>query len=312
MGGDFFPDAPIDGVLQILNQKGNSLIPVLIGDSMLISGALEKRGLNPSDFEIAHTSQVIEMGESPARAIATKPDCSINVGMRLVKEKNIAAFVSAGNTGAILVASSLSLGNLPGVSRAAIGVLMPNLRGNAALLLDIGANIDAKPEYLAQFGMLGSVFMRSMMKIENPKVALLNVGEEKGKGTAAVKEAYSLLENNPLIQFSGNAEGRDLLIANADVFVCDGFTGNIVLKFGESIYEELKGHYQNDSFIESFNFENYGGVPVLGINGIVMIGHGISGEKAIANMIRRAGEAAENELNTKIKDFFASMPSPQA
>ena len=305
MGGDFFPSAPVEGVIQAQKKSAGMIKPVLIGDREIIIAELLRQGVEADAFEIIHTSQVIEMGESPTKAITAKPDCSINVGMRMVKEGKIDAFVSAGNTGAMLVSSSLVLGNIPGVARPAIAVLFPSHSGKLTLLVDIGANIDAKPEYLVQFAQLGSEFMEDVMQVNSPKIALLNVGEEKGKGTQSVKEAYLLLEKTEKISFVGNVEGRDIFSGKADVLVCDGFTGNIVLKFAESMYENLKDAFgENEPFIQKFNFENYGGVPVLGINGVVMIGHGISNGKAFSNMIFRAAEAVEKDLTGKIKKAF--------
>lgn len=307
LGGDFFPQAPVEGAVQFWQKHGSRAQLVLIGDEKLINAELARHNVPQGTFEIVHTEEYIGMEDSPTTAIKQKPRASINVGIQLVKEKKIDGFVSAGNTGAMLVASIFGLGKVPGVSRPTIGVMFPNHEGHMSLLCDVGANVDCKPETLRHFAMLGSIFMKEVMKQENPRVALMNIGEEESKGNEAAQAAYQLLRETPGVNFVGNAEGRDLYMSLADVYVCDGFTGNIVLKFGESLYNVLKGRYQSDDFIESFNFENYGGVPVLGIKGISMIGHGISTGRAMEMMILRAVEAAESNLVKRIEEAFAAF-----
>jgi phosphate acyltransferase len=304
LGGDFFPQAPVEGAVRFLKQHGNRARLVLIGDEKLILAELARQGASPVDFDIVHTEEYIGMEDSPTQAIKAKPRSTINIGIQMVKEKKLDGFVSAGNTGAMLVASIFGLGTIPGVSRPTIGVLFPNHENHMTMLCDVGANVDCKPETLRHFALLGSIFMTEVMKIENPRVALMNIGEEESKGNASVQAAFQLLKETPQVNFTGNAEGRDLYMSLADVYVCDGFTGNIVLKFGESLYNVLKTRYKSDDFIESFNFENYGGVPVLGVKGISMIGHGISSGKAIEMMIVRAIEAAESDLLIKIEEAF--------
>lgn len=309
MGGDFMPAAPIEGAVQAYRHYGDSVRLVLIGKRDLIVAELAKHGVSPDAFDIVHTDEYIEMKESPTRALAQKRESTIAIGVQMVKEGKIQGFVSAGHTGAMLVASILGLGNVPGVSRPTIGILFSNVHGKPSLLCDVGANMECRPEMLRQFGVLGSVFMREVMKIEHPRVALVNVGEEDSKGPPDVVEAHKLLKATPDINFIGNAEGRDLYTGHADVYVCDGYTGNIVLKFGESMYDVLKARYPHDEFMETFNFENYGGVPVLGIKGISIIGHGISTGKAIAAMIEKAVEASNSQLVEKIE---AAFTAPQA
>lgn len=311
MGGDFMPAAPVEGAVQAFRHYGGSVRLVLIGKKDLILAELARHNANPSDFEIVHTDEYIEMKDSPAKALAQKKESTINIGIQMVKEHKLDGFVSAGNTGAMLVASILGLGNIPGVSRPTIGVLFRNFNGKPSLLCDVGANLECRPEIIQQFGILGSVFMTEVMKIENPKVALMNVGEEEKKGPPDVVEAHQLLKNSPHLNFIGNAEGRDLYTGHADVYVCDGFTGNIVLKFAESMYDVLKARYPQDEFMETFNFENYGGVPILGIKGISIIGHGISTGKAISAMIDKAVAAAGSSLVEKITSAFeSSVVSP--
>jgi phosphate acyltransferase len=309
MGGDYAPAAPIDGAILARTHLGERAEVVLIGDEALIRKELKTRGQNPEVFSIVHTDQVIGMDESPTKAVASKPRSSINVGIGMVKQKLLDGFVSAGNTGAMLVASVMGLGKIEGVMRPTIGVLIEIGQGKKALLCDVGANVDCKPEVLYQFGILSKVFLESVHKIDNPRIGLMNVGEEEGKGPEAIKATYALMKGTNKFNFIGNVEGRDIYRGHADAFVCDGFTGNVVLKFGESMYELLKGRFHGDDFIETFNFENYGGVPVLGVKGISIIGHGISTAKAVESMIMSAVLAAESNLVSKIEAAFDSFNS---
>lgn len=316
MGGDYFPSAPVEGALRAQARLGDEVRLVLIGDQQVIEAEIVKQGGNPAHFVIVHTDEYIEMSESPTKALGRKPRSSITLGVGMMKQGQLDGFVSAGNTGAMLVASALGLGNIEGVSRPTIGVMFPTETDKQALLCDVGANIECKPIMLKQFGILASVYLRTVVGIENPEVALLNVGEEEGKGPEDVKEAYKLMAEEPRINFVGNLEGRDLWAGKADIYVCDGYTGNIVLKFGESLYDTLKARNPGDEFMERFNFENYGGVPVLGINGISIIGHGISTGRAIENMVYQAVTAVKNDLVGKIKTAFQSnqeeTPNPSA
>jgi phosphate acyltransferase len=307
MGGDYAPAAPIDGAILARQSLGARAEIVLIGDETLIRAELKAREQAPEAFSIVHTEQVIGMEESPTKAVASKPKSSINVGIGMVKAKSLDGFISAGNTGAMLVASIMGLGKIAGVMRPTIGALIEIGEGRKSLLCDVGANVDCKAEVLYQFGILAKVFLESVHKIERPRIGLMNVGEEEGKGSEAVKAAYTLMKDSSKFNFIGNVEGRDLYRGHADAFVCDGFTGNVVLKFGESMYELLKSRFGGDDFIETFNFENYGGVPILGVKGISIIGHGISTAKAVSNMITSAFMAAENQLVAKIEAAFESF-----
>jgi glycerol-3-phosphate acyltransferase PlsX len=309
MGGDYAPAAPIDGAILACTHLGKRAEVVLIGDEALIREELKTRGQSPEVFSIVHTDQVIGMDESPTKAVASKPRSSINVGIGMVKQQLLDGFVSAGNTGAMLVASVMGLGKIAGVMRPTIGVMIEIGQGKKALLCDVGANVDCKPEVLYQFGILSKVFLESVHKIDHPRIGLMNVGEEEGKGPEAIKATYALMKGTDKFNFIGNVEGRDIYRGHADAFVCDGFTGNVVLKFGESMYELLKGRFPGDDFIETFNFENYGGVPVLGVKGISIIGHGISTAKAVESMILSAVLAAESNLVSKIEAAFDSFNS---
>ena len=308
MGGDFAPRAPIEGAVKAALELGEEAKIVLIGDEHMINSELEVYPDLPKDiFDIVHTDQYIGMSEHPTKALREKPRSSIAVGIGMVKAEQIDGFVSAGNTGAMLVASIFGLGTIKGVSRPTIGLLFPNSKDGISLLCDVGANIDCKAEALKDFGILGSVFMKEVMGVEKPRVALLNVGEEEGKGPQIVQNAYELLKSTSIVNFIGNAEGRDLYHGKADVYVCDGFTGNIVLKFGESLYQTLAARYTVDSYMERFNFENYGGVPILGVKGISVIGHGNSTGKAVENMVYKAASAAKSDLTIKIRTAFEGL-----
>jgi phosphate acyltransferase len=304
MGGDFWPQAPIEGALLAHQTFGDAVTLVLVGDEEIIRQSLIDRGADPGKFEIIHTTEHVGMEESPTKGIASKPRASINLGIGAVKTGQLDGFVSAGNTGAMLVASVMGLGRIPGVSRPTLAVLFPNHRGELALLCDVGANVDSKPEHIYHYGLLGSIFMEAVRKIERPRVALINVGEEDSKGPADVKAAHQLLRASDRLYFTGNVEGRDIYHAKADVYVCDGYTGNIVLKFAESMYDVLHERFPGEPFVENFNFENYGGVPILGIRGISIIGHGISNGKAIASMVNSAVEAVQSGLVAKIEAAF--------
>lgn len=312
MGGDYFPQEPVRGAIQALDTVDSDVQIVLVGDEELIRKEIGEQGADASRFEIVHTSEFIGMEENPTRAITGKPTSSINIGLQAVKGGSIDAFISAGNTGAMLVGSILGLGNIEGVIRPAIGTLFPNENNKISLLIDVGANVDCKPEVLHQFGVLGSVYMREVFKIDDPKVALLNVGEEKSKGPQSIQAAYEKLAENASLNFAGNVESREIYKGDHDVYVCDGFVGNLLLKFGESFYDIMKSRIPDDPYVEVFNFENYGGVPILGVNGISIIGHGISTGKAFENMIHRAIESVKSGLTEQIKVALAAQPASNA
>jgi glycerol-3-phosphate acyltransferase PlsX len=304
MGGDHVPQSPIAGVKSVLPLLGKDTRLTLVGPQDVIAAELAKQGLAAGQFDIAHANDVIGMDEHPAKAFMLKQNSSIAVGLTLVKEGNLDAFISAGNTGAMLVASVLTLGNIEGVQRPLLGALYP-YKGQYSLLADVGLNSDCKPEQLAQFGHIGSIFMQAVWKVTKPRVALLNIGEEKSKGNQLAQQTYPLLAANDKINFIGNAEGRDFNKGHADVYVCDGFVGNIVLKLVESFYPLLKEKAPNDKDVEAFNYEHVGGLPILGINGNVLIGHGSSGPLAFHNMVLRATEVVQSDLVGKIRRAFA-------
>jgi len=305
MGGDFIPQNPLQGVALALPALPSEVEIVLIGEPELLKREAPCYGITLNgQVYVLPASQVIGMEENPARAVVQKSDSTINVGIQAIKEGQIDAFISAGNTGAVVAASVLKLGNLPGVSRPTLGAFYPYGDNHYSLICDVGANVDCKPEHLVQFALLGTVYMRAVMGIPNPRVALLNIGEEPSKGNLLAQQAYALLQENPYIHFVGNAEGRVLPKGFADVYVTDGFVGNILLKFGESLYELLREKVPPNPVLERLNYENIGGLPFLGTRGNIIIGHGISSPKAFRNMIFRALAIAKANLSERIAEAF--------
>jgi glycerol-3-phosphate acyltransferase PlsX len=304
MGGDFAPDATISGAVLAYNELPGDVKLVLIGDEEQIRAGLSSNGGDPVNFEIVHTTDVIGMGEHPTKAFSQKPNSSIAVGFQLLKEKKIDGFASNGNTGAMLVGSMFSVKTIPGVIRPCITSILPKENGGKGLILDVGTNADCKPDVLNQFAVIGSLFAEHVYGIPNPKVALLNIGEEPEKGNLVSQAAHALMKDSNDFNFIGNVEGRDLFNDAADVIVCDGFTGNIVLKEAEAFYTLIRKRGIKDPYFDRFNYENYGGTPVLGINSTVMIGHGISNTKAVKNMLLLTKDIIEANLSDKIKLAF--------
>jgi len=304
MGGDFAPEATVLGAIAAYKDLSHRQKLVLIGDKEIALSILKENNFNPDHFEYVHTTEMIDMGEHPAKAFVQKPNSSISLGFKLLKEGVIDAFSSAGNSGAMLVGAVLSVKTIHGVLRPAITSIMPQLKGNLAVLVDVGANADCKPEFLPQFGALGSLFARHVYKVENPRVALVNIGEEEGKGNILCQAAYPLMKECKMFNFVGNVEGRGLFYDVADVVVCDGFTGNVVLKLAESFYEVAQEKGIKDNFYDAFNYEQYGGSPILGVNAPVVVGHGISSPEAIKNMVLLSKNMVESSLTDKIKLAF--------
>ena len=303
MGGDFAPEAAVLGAILAYKEISDSKL-VLIGDKDAALKILQDNNFDPANFEFVHTTEVIGMGEHPTKAIVQKPNSSIAVGYNLLKEGQIQAFSSAGNTGAMLVGAMFSVKAIPGVSRPAITTIVPKLKGPLGVLLDVGANADCKPDNLLQFGILGSLFSEFIYGIKSPRVGLINIGEEEEKGNMLSLAAHALLKESTQINFVGNIEGRDLFADAADVFVCDGFTGNVILKLAESFYViSLKKGF-NDEFFNKFNYEQYGGSPILGINAPVVVGHGISNPEAIKNMVLLSKNMIKSNLVNKMQQAF--------
>jgi glycerol-3-phosphate acyltransferase PlsX len=304
LGGDFAPEANLHGAVLAQKELPNDVKIVLIGDRDAISSGLSVFGGNVDDFEVVHAPDVITMHDHPTRAIPQKPNSSIAVGFDLLAKKQIEAFASTGNTGAMLVGSIYKINTIPGIIRPCITTTLPGYDGSRSVLLDVGSNADCKADVLYQFGVLGALYVKNVFGIENPRVAILNIGEEESKGNLVSVAAHKMMAESDEINFVGNVEGRDLFFSKADVIVCDGFTGNIVLKEAEGIYTLMKMRGIKDEYFDRFNYENYGGTPILGVKGNVIIGHGISNEIAVKNMLIHSYEVAKSGLSTRINEAF--------
>lgn len=304
MGGDFAPLEAVKGAAAFFACNPEPVQLVLIGKEEEIKNVISSHLLPENLYIIIHASQIIEMHEHPTKALKEKPQSSIAIGFQLLATGKIDAFISAGNTGAMLVGALFTLKTIEGILRPTIGGYIPRENGSLGLLVDVGLSADCKPENLNQFAVLGTLFAEHILKIENPKTGLINLGGEEGKGNILAQATYSLLKENKEINFIGNIEGRDILLDKADVMVCEGFTGNVVLKLAESVYDLIKRRNINDEHFERFNFETYGGVPVLGVDKPVIIGHGISSNIAFKNMIKIAVRMVEIDFIGKIKNSF--------
>lgn len=302
MGGDFAPLEAVAGVKDYLAQTQKSVSLVLIGDEAAIRELIARKEIDERFITIVHAPQVIGMHEHPTKALKEKPQSSIATGFQLLATNKADAFISAGNTGAMLVGTLFSIKALEGVLRPTISTIIPKENGGTGILLDVGLNADCKPEQLNQFAVMGSVYAQQILGIENPRCGLINVGEEEGKGNLLAQAAYPLLKENKHIHFIGNIEGRDLLLDKADVMICEGFTGNILLKFAESLYDVNERHQIRSPYFDRFNFENYGGTPILGVSKPVVIGHGISRGKAFMNMILVAEKMLETGVLEKMRE----------
>ncbi len=303
-GGDFAPDANIAGAILAQKELPQDAKLVLLGNQDQILACLSERGANPEDFEIVHAPDEITMHDHPTRAIPQKPNSSISVGFDLLASNEIQAFASTGNTGAMLVGSIYKIHTIPGIIRPCITSTIPAITGGKSILLDVGSNADCKPDVLYQFAILGNIYAKNVYGIEKPRVALLSIGEEETKGNLLTIATYKLLAESEEIDFIGNIEGRDIFSGVADVIVCDGFTGNIVLKEAEGIYSLIKQRGIQDEYFDRFNYENYGGTAILGVKGNVIIGHGISNDIAVKNMIKHSYEVAKSGLSNKINEAF--------
>jgi len=306
MGGDFAPLEAAKGVLHYLSEHGGSAHLTLIGDETQVKAVLEELQVPTVNITVIHAEQVIDMHEHPTKALKEKQHSSIAIGFHLLASEKIDAFMSAGNTGAMLVGALFSIKAIDGVLRPTISSVIPKENGKTGLILDVGLNADCKPEQLNQFAVMGSVYVQQILGIDKPRVALLNVGEEEGKGNMLAQATYPLLKENKHIHFIGNIEGRDVLLDSADVIVCEGFTGNVILKLAESLYEISERQNLEHEYFDRFNFENYGGTPVLGVAKPVIIGHGISHAKAFKNMIIVAQKMIEKDVMVKMKNELES------
>lgn len=305
MGGDFAPEAAVQGAVLALEAIGPDSRIVLFGDEAKIKAVLEAEGCSAERFDIVATTEVIEMGDHPAKAFQAKADSSITVGFGYLAKGAIDGFASAGSTGAMMVGSMYAVKPIEGVIRPAISSIVPTIAGRPALLLDVGLNVDCKPEVLAQYGLIGSIYAEAVLGIGKPRVAVLNIGEEKTKGNAQTKATYELLKEDGRINFVGNVEGSYIFTGQvADVIVCDGFVGNTVLKMAEGLYRINKKLGGGNAFWDAMNYENVGGTPVLGVNAPVIIGHGISSARAIKSMILSTEQCIKADLTVKLQHAF--------
>jgi glycerol-3-phosphate acyltransferase PlsX len=306
MGGDFSPLEAVLGVQLYLKTAPAPVTIYLVGDETKINPLLQEYAIPATSVEVVHAPQVIEMNEHPTRALKEKQQSSISIGFQLLATGKMDAFISAGNTGAMLVGALYSLKPIEGIHRPTISTILPKTNGGAGVLLDVGLNADCKPENLNQFAILGSLYAQHILGVDHPRVGLLNIGEEEGKGNILAQAAYPLLKENSQINFVGNIEGRDLLQDKADVMVCEGFTGNVVLKMAESLYDISFEKQIKSEYFDRFDFQLYGGTPILGVTKPVIIGHGISKSRAFLNMILLAQKMIESDLLAKMKESFHS------
>jgi glycerol-3-phosphate acyltransferase PlsX len=311
MGGDYAPLEAIKGAYEAARLHSDYQI-VLFGEKNALKEVCLSCNIDASIFEIVDCPSIIEMGEHPVKAFASKQDSSIAVGFRHLAEGKISAFLSAGNTGAMLVGSLMTVKAIPGIDRPCLTSIVPRLNNHPGLLLDVGANADCKPEHLQQFALLGSVFYSAVNKVEHPKVGLLNIGEEDEKGSILSRAAHGLLKTTGGINFVGNVEGRDIFSDDFDVIVCDGFTGNVVIKVCEGMYYRLAKRGIQDEYFDRFNFKHYGGSSILGVNAPVIVGHGITKANTFVKMIELAAEEVSSGMIQKIKDAVAAHVNPQA
>ena len=310
MGGDFAPKATVEGAILAQKYLNDKCEILLIGNQDVIRAELEAHDFPADKFTIVHAPDVIEMGEHPAKAFPQKPNSSIAVGFGLLMSGRIHAFCSAGNTGAMMVGSMFTIKALPGIIRPAIMGYLPKTNGKVGALVDIGANADCRPEQLNQFAELGATYAECILDIETPKIGLLNLGEEEQKGSILTQSAYGLLKANPTINFIGNIEGRDIFNDKADVIICDGFVGNVVTKMAEHFYEILHERGVNDEFVNNLNYEIVGGSPIVGVDGNVVIGHGVSSPLAIKNMILVAQKMITSKMLEHLKSAISKSIAP--
>ena len=328
MGGDHAPHATLQGAREAL-EAWPGLQLFLVGDlAVLLPEELARHGFTPellARAELVHASQTVVMADKATSILKEKKDSSIRVAAQLVRDGRAHGMVSMGHTGAAMVASSLVIGKLEGVDRPALASVLPNMKGTPTVLLDVGANVDCRADHIAQFAVMGSVYAEEVLGMIQPRVGILSVGEEDGKGTDVTKEASAMLRQME-IRFEGNAEGRDIWNGNFDVIACDGFVGNVVLKSSEALAEGIIGGLRESfmaspltkfagllakpamkRFKQKLDYSEYGGAPLLGVKGVSIIGHGRSDAKAVRNAIRAALRAAEHHLHERIQERVAQL-----
>ncbi len=305
MGGDYAPEAVVKGVVEALPLLDATTRVVLFGDKEAIERCLKAEGYEGERVEIVATTEVITMHDHPAKAFQSKPDSSIRKGFEYLKAGKIDGIASAGSTGAMMAGAMFTVGTTEGVIRPAVSAAIANVRGGYTLLLDVGLNVDCKPEVLHQYGIMGSIYAKDLWGLEAPRVGLLNIGEEESKGNAAAKAAYQMLAQEKDINFVGNIEGKEFYLGKADVIVCDGFMGNVLLKLSESLRYIAKARKIDDEFLDNLNYEIKGGTPALGVNDVVIVGHGSSTVLALRNMVHQTELSIKSGYAKDIRDTFA-------
>lgn len=305
MGGDYAPESTVMGAIQAVKVLPPHVKIVLIGDKSKILEITVRENFDHSVFHIVHTDEFITMNDHPAKAFSKKKNSSLVTGFGMLTSGQVEAFASTGNTGAMMIGAMFMVKSIPGIIRPAISAQVPNVGGGSATLLDVGINPDSRPDVLYQYGMLGSLYAEYVFHIENPKVRLLNLGAEEEKGNLVTKATYELMKDSTDFNFAGNIEGNEIFDeGKSDVIVCDGFVGNVILKEAEALYKLIIKRKIEDEFFERFNFENYGGTPILGINKPVIIGHGISNSTAIKNLLIHTKDVVEARFIEKLKEVF--------
>ena len=304
MGGDYAPSVVVEGALLASKVLSKDDTLILIGLEDVVNSTFASLGGKPDNIRVVHASEVIGMDESPTKAVPQKKDSSIVKGFMLLATKEADVFCSADNTGAMLVGAMFTIKPIEGVLRPGIAGFIPKESGNYGILMDVGANADCKPEVLVQFAEMASIFATDLYGIKNPKVGLINVGEEEQKGSLLTQATYQLLKQTDTINFIGNIEGRDIYSDKADVMICDGFTGNVILKSAEAVYPLMAKRGFTDDFVNMFDWQSVAGSPILGVNGNVVIGHGSSTPKAIKQMILLSQSIAKSGVSKKIKEAF--------
>ncbi len=305
MGGDYAPEAVVKGVVEALPLLDATTKVVVFGDKEAIERCLKAEGYEGERVEIVATTEVITMHDHPAKAFQSKPDSSIRKGFEYLKAGKIDGIASAGSTGAMMAGAMFTVGTTEGVIRPAVSAAIANVRGGYTLLLDVGLNVDCKPEVLHQYGIMGSIYAKDLWGLEAPRVGLLNIGEEESKGNAAAKAAYQMLAQEKEINFVGNIEGKEFYLGKADVIVCDGFMGNVLLKLSESLRYIAKARKIDDEFLDNLNYEIKGGTPALGVNDVVIVGHGSSTVLALRNMVHQTELSIKSGYAKDIRDTFA-------
>jgi glycerol-3-phosphate acyltransferase PlsX len=313
MGGDFAPLEAVKGLQQYMSGNSGPATIICVGNEEQLRKLFDEHQLISPNIHIVHAPEVIGYHEHPTKALKEKQKSSIAIGFHLLAGGKADAFISAGNTGAMLVGAMFTIKAIEGVQRPTIASVIPKLNGKTGLLLDVGLNADCKPEHLDQFAILGSLYAKNILGLDEPTVGLMNVGEEEGKGNALAQATYPLLKQNSQVNFIGNIEGRDIFGDKADVMVCDGFTGNVILKMAESFYDIAhQRNFHTDEYVQRFHYENYGGTPVLGVAKPVIIGHGISNATAFWNMIRLAERMIETGVCEQMKQSFSAVANTAA